>query len=97
MVMAYVVKPNRCFDNAFTLKYKGSDTDTVEANDSQLFTFYDDNITDSDVAVVTVQHIDGNTIDDIKTNHCIADGALQVKVWNAGATDATVTVNVAVL
>ena len=95
--MAYVVKPNRCFDNAFTLKYKGSDTDTVEANDSQLFTFYDDNITDSDVAVVTVQHINGDTIDDIKTNHCIVNGGLHVKVWNSGATDATVTVNVAVL
>ena len=93
----YTVKQNKCFDTAFTLKYKGSQTDTVEAGDSQLFTFLDDNITDSDVAVVTVQHIDGNTIDDIKTNHCIADGALQVKVWNAGATDATVTVNVAVL
>ena len=96
-MMAYVVKPNRCFDNAFTLKYKGSDTDTVEANDSQLFTFYDDNITNSDVAVVTVRHINGDTIDDIKTNHCIGEGGLQVKVWNAGATDATVTVNVAVL
>lgn len=93
----YNIKDNRCFSDAFTLKYKGSDTDTVEADDSQLFTFYDDNITASDVAVVTVQHINGDTIDDIKTNHCIADGALQVKVWNAGATDATVTVNVAVL
>lgn len=93
----YTVKQNKCFDTAFTLKYKGSDTDTVEADDSQLFTFYDDNITASDVAVVTVQRIDDDTIDDIKTNHCIADGGLQVKVWNAGATDATVTVNVAVL
>ena len=93
----YTVKANKCFDNAFTLKYKGSDTDTVEANDSQLFTFYDDNITASDVAVVTVQHINGDTIDDIKTNHCIATRALQVKVWNSGASDATVTVNVAVL
>ena len=95
--MAYVVKPNKCFDTAFTLKYKGSGTDTVEANDSQLFTFYDDNITASDVAIITVQHINGDTIDDIKTNHCIATGALQVKVWNAGASDVEVTVNVAVL
>ena len=97
MVMAYVVKANRCFDSAFTLKYKGSGTDTVEAGDSQLFTFLDDNITASDVAVVTVQHINGDTIDDIKTNHCIGTGGLQVKVWNSGVSDATVTVNVAVL
>ena len=95
--MAHVVKDNKCFADAFALKYKGSDTDTVEAGDSQLFTFYDDNITDDDVAIVTVQHIDGDTIDEIKTNHCIADGALQVKVWNSGLTDVTVTVNVAVL
>lgn len=95
--MNHVVKDNKCFADAFALKYKGSDTDTVEAGDSQLFTFYDDSITDDDVAIVTVQHIDGNTIDDIKTNHCIADGALQVKVWNSGLLDAEVTVNVLVL
>lgn len=95
--MAHVVKDNRCFADAFVLKFKGSDTDTVESGDGQLFVFYDDNIAASDTALVTVRHSDGDTIDDIKTNHCIADGALQVKVWNSGLTDKTVTVNVAVL
>lgn len=93
----YTVKANKCFDTAFTLKYKGSRTDTVEAGDSQLFTFYDDSITASDVCAVSVAHVDSTTIDEITTTHVITDGGLQVKAMNSGATDATVTVNVAVL
>jgi hypothetical protein len=95
--MAHVVKDNRCFADAYAPKYKGSSTDTVEADDSQLFTFYDDSIAASDACAVSVVHIDGNTIDDIKTNHTIGEGAVQVKVWNSGLLDAEITVNVVVL
>lgn len=95
--MAHVVKDNRCFADAYAPKYKGSRTDTVEAGDSQLFTFFDDSIAASDACAVSVVHVDGDTIDDIKTNHNIANGGVQVKVWNSGLRDAEVTVNVVVL
>lgn len=95
--MAHVVKDNRCFADAYAPKYKGSRTYTVVAGDSQLFTFYDDSITASDVCAVSVAYADGRTIDEITTTHVIANGGLQVKAMNSGATDATVTVNVVVL
>lgn len=93
----YTVKQNRCFDIAFILKYKGSQTDTVEAGGFEYFTFYDDGITASDACAVSVVRAGSSTIDDITTSHVIADGAVQVRVNNAGASDAEITVNVAVL
>jgi hypothetical protein len=93
----YTVKQNRCFEEAFTLKYKGSQTDTVEAGDFAYFTFYSDNITDTDACAVSVVHAGSSTIDDITVSNVIGDGAVQVKVVNSGSADLELTVNVAVL
>lgn len=95
--MTYNVKANKCFEPALALKYKGSQTVTVDDDDFGYVTFYDDAITAQDAAAVSVVHASSGTIDDITVTHVITDGAVQVKVSNAGASEVSVTVNVAVL
>lgn len=95
--MGFNVKENKCFEPALVLKYKGSQTVTVQGDDFAYVTFYNDAITAQDAAVVSVVHASSGTIDDITVTHVITDGAVGVKVSNAGASEVSVTVNVAVL
>lgn len=96
----YNVKDNKCLVpvSPAVVKYKDSDTIEIAASDSEYFVFYDDSITETDCAVITVQRIDGDTVDDITTGAPVVfDGGVTVKVFNAGAAAKDVTVICAVI
>lgn len=95
--MEFNVKENKCFKPALALKYKGAQTATVPGDDFEYMTFYDDAITSDSVAVISIVHADSSTIDDITVSHVVTEGGVQVRIRNAGASEASVTVNVAVL
>lgn len=96
--MAHVVKDNKCFADAFSLKYKGSDTIEIAASDSEYFVFYDDSIDDTDCAIISVQRIDSDTVDDITASApVVLEGGVVVKVFNSGSSAKNVTVNCVVI